>query len=150
MRAAAFMLVGLVLCVVEWGSCFSGLPSNQNETNASRHDGRYYVTKDELNEMMQDIVKEKIKEAIGGHHTSPRNTDDSLSPEKDLGSTENFPGGRNVNQRDEFLVESREPRELNKKERIALEPCYESFHDLQNSSGFVDKTNFIILFFKEL
>jgi hypothetical protein len=150
MRAAAFMLVGLVLCVIEWGSCFSGLPSNQNETNASRHDGRYYVTKDELNEMMQDIVKEKIKEAIGGHHTPPINTDGSLSSENYPGSTENFPGGRNVNQRDEFLVESRKPRELNKKKRTALKPSYDSFHALQNSSGFVDKTNFIILFIKDL
>jgi hypothetical protein len=146
MRAAALMLVGLVLCVIEWGSCFSNLPSNQNDTYASRHNNEL----DLIRKKMSIELEKTLQERFGTSYSLPSNTGYPSQFENDMSSTKTPYDERNVDQRDEYLGESREPRELNKRERTALEPSYESFHELQNSSGFVDKTNFIILFIKEL
>jgi hypothetical protein len=150
MRAAALMLVGLVLCVVEWGFCFSGPPSNQNETIESRHDGENYMTKDEANEMMQIMIEKKIKEAIGDPRSPASNNDDSLSSEKVKISIKSSVK-RKVNKIRRPLGRYREQRSFNNKlNQKVLERDYETFHALQNASAYVDKTNFTILFFEEL
>jgi hypothetical protein len=149
MRAAALMLIGLVLCVVEWGSCFSGPPSNQNETITSRHEKENYLTIEEANEMMQIMIDKKIKEAIGDPHSPSSNTDDSLSSEKIKISIKSSVE-RKVKESRRSLGNKRKERSFNRERKAALEPSYETFHSLQNASAFVDKTNFTILFLNEL
>jgi hypothetical protein len=93
-----------------------------------------------------------LQERYGKFYSPPSNTRDPAPSEKFKSSSQvnTSSGERKVNRKREYLGKRRLKRKFDKKKNLSLEPRYETFKDLQEAIGFVDKTNFTMIFDRKL
>jgi hypothetical protein len=145
MKYAAWLLGILCLCIVKWGTCISDPPNNPggNITDSENEEAKLGLTT-WFEEIQHDIeVKGLLQDCE--EYCAP-----SISPKPLFWLTENEDSNQNntsleerkENRREYILGKRRLPRVLNENKDDSLKPNYETFDDLQNADGFIDKTNF--------
>jgi hypothetical protein len=147
MTHAALILIALVLWYVEWGSCLSDPPTKDG--NSDNSVAQEIDPPEEWLKARQDI-KFKTQLKIFGRSFSL--SSDSSSTGKQNEVSQEDPSSRAKDKKEKlwYMGNKRLDRALSGRKSISSEENYETFKDLVESDGFIDKTNFTITFMEEL
>jgi hypothetical protein len=150
MTHAALILVALVLWYVQWGSCLSDSPANDG--NSDNSVGQEIDPPEEWLKARQDIkVKTQLKKYDDSFSLfSDINGSSSLGEQKENFKSSTSSGAKGGNVKRWYMGKVKAIKSLSGRKRSSSFKNYGLFKDLQESDGFVDKTNFTIVFFKEL
>jgi hypothetical protein len=147
MTHAALILIALVLWYVEWGSCLSDPPAKDG--NSDNSVAQEIDPPEEWLKARQDI---KFKTQLKNFGRSFSLSSDSSSTGKQNEVSQEDPSSRAKDKKEKlwYMGNKRLDRALSGRKSISSEENYETFKDLVESDGFIDKTNFTITFMEEL
>jgi hypothetical protein len=137
MTHASFILAVFCICVVKMGFCFSDPPSNQKGTITSIHDGNVDLNPEKMNKDFNNYGEIDLQEQSSNPYPLPSDTNDP-SPSEKVTAPSDIPS------KDRLI------KMLKKNTNKSLNPSYDTFRDLRKDNGFIDKTEFILKFHKEL
>jgi hypothetical protein len=152
MTHAALILVALVLWYVQWGSCLSDSPANNGNSDTSGDQEIEVDPPEEWLKTRQDIkVKTQLKN-LGRSFSLSSDICDSSSTGKQNEVSQEYSSSRTKDKEQKlwYMGKVKLERALSRKQSVPSEENYETFRDLVESDGFIDKTNFTIAFMEEL
>jgi hypothetical protein len=147
MTHAALILVALVLWYVEWGSCLSDPPAKDG--NSDNSVAQEIDPPEEWLKARQDI-KFKTQLKIFGRSFSLSSDSSSTGKQNEVSQEDSSSRAKDKKEKLWYMGNKRLDRALSGRKSISSEENYETFKDLVESDGFIDKTNFTITFMEEL